>query len=278
MGCTNSQPVEQQPVSPKSNGGEAKANLHRSDSGGSQNSSKHKRRNKQTQSLSPSTNSQKPINEAAGASPPDPPEHTNTNGVITPMTPSKAVSDPHWIQLWKTHQPLLLDPADVHSAIEDFMARSTNKLSASEFTFLQRKIRGIVQSSAQAPEKNRIIPKLKGGNGVSSQEQETRAIAERYHLLSNHVIKKVLPSSSVVDSTFLLLLYCHESLWDRVADIAAESAKAADLVMDVNKYKPVTTVPAPSSRRLDEPPEVPPGVSFQTLTFFIGMALRTYDQ
>jgi hypothetical protein len=149
---------------------------------------------------------------------------------------------------------------------------------------LQRKVRGVVRSSTQQEAGGKgpnIVTRLKGGNANStaSQEQEARTIAERYHLLSNHVVRKVLPSKvPTVDSTFLLLLYCHESMWDRVAEIADQSAKTAGLIIDVNKHKPLSTVPSPCSPRLDEVPEVPPpGVSFHALTFLVGLALRKYS-
>ena len=200
------------------------------------------------------------------------PRSSKVRGVESPSSSTAGASDPRWIQLWKSHQPLLLDPADVHAAIDDCMARTTNKLSATEITFLQRKVRGIVRSFTQQESKTRI--RLKA-NSTASQEQETKVVAEKYHLLSNHVLKKVLPTSPTFHSTFLLLSYCHDSLWDRVAEIAAQSCETAGLVMDVNKYKPLSTVPSPCSQTV-EPSGVtpPPGVSLHSLTFMIGLALR----
>ena len=152
------------------------------------------------------------------------------------------------------------------------MAKCTNKLSATQLTFLQRKVRAVVRSSTQQEGKTRL--RLK--SNTTHQEQETKAIADKFHLLSNHVVKKVLPKSMTVDSTFLLLLYCHDSLWDRVATIAEDACKAAGLVMDVNKHKPLATVPSPSNPTIEDPPEVPQGISLHTLTFLMGLALRKY--
>jgi hypothetical protein len=215
--------------------------------------------------------------------------------------------DPHWIQLWEAHQSLILDPADVHSTIEEFMARGTNKLSATEIMFLLRKIRAIVRSSTSQDNissrkgsamMGRILSSA--GNSSSnnnSQVQETKAIAERFHLLSNHVVRRLLPkpppppngngsgsgsgSNAVnpADSVFLLLVYMHESLWDRTAEIAAAGAKAAGLEMDVNKHKPLAVPPEPTSPNTAPifSQDLPPGVSFHALTFLIGLALRKYS-
>lgn len=79
---------------------------------------------------------------------------------------------------------------------------------------------------------------------------------------------------SVVDSVYLLLLYLHDSLWDRVAEVASTSAQEAGLEMDVNKYTPSATVPEPCPATTDDAPEVPSGVSFHALTFMMGLALR----
>jgi hypothetical protein len=326
MGCTPSQPTTPEPASlpigsnkndnattteggVTANGRQA---LTRSDSARSNASSKKRRQGKNQQQSSNNYASFSPANSKTNAlnnfskdnslsgiknninNGSTQKNHSKQNGVIAVVSPlsssSGKANDPHWIELWKTHQSLLLDPADVHSTIEDFMARSTNQLSATEITFLQRKVRAIVRSSNSRQQANdgysnkaRMVGRILSNQSSNTLEQETRAIAERYHLLSNHVIKKVLPklpisSSSTtinpVDATYLLLLYSHASLWDRVAEIAVASAKAADLEMDVNKYKPISTVPEPCSPTMEETPEVPPGVSFHALTFIMGLALR----
>ena len=89
-------------------------------------------------------------------------------------------------------------------------------------------------------------------------------MAGRYHLLTDHVIRKLLPklpastpaSINPVETTYLLALFCHESMWDGVAEIAASSTKDVGLVMDVNKLKPLTAAPPPCSPSLNEVPEV----------------------
>jgi hypothetical protein len=90
-----------------------------------------------------------------------------------------------------------------------------------------------------------------------------------------------------VETTFLLALYCSDTLWDRVADIAVQSAKTNDLEMDVNKQtiqkqkvqlengqKTVSSsVPEPCNPTCDRPVEPPPGVGMHALSFLLGLAL-----
>lgn len=212
-------------------------------------------------------------------------------------TIASQISDPRWIYLWETHKELLLDPADLHATMEACMARITNKLSVTEITFLQRKVRSIVRASTNSQEKAaRMTSILRSNNPNSSQEQETKTIAEKYHLLSNHVVKKVLPKlpvtasmalhdnndttnggySTISDNVFLLGLFLHESLWDRVADIATSSALQAGAHMDANNYKLPDKTPQQVSTLTTEVPETPPGVSLHALAFIIGLALSKY--
>ncbi len=212
------------------------------------------------------------------------------HSVVAPTT------NPQWIYLWETHKDLLQDPADMHAAIEACMARITNKLSVTEITFLQRKVRSIVRASTNTQEKGARMTSILRSNPNLSQEQETKTIAEKYHLLSNHVVKKVLPKlpvsaaralqepiestngghSTIADNVFLLGLFMHESLWDRVADIATSSAQATGAQMDANHYKLPDEIPQPVPAVATEFPEVPPGISLHALSFIIGLALSKY--
>jgi hypothetical protein len=100
---------------------------------------------------------------------------------------------------------------------------------------------------------------------------------------------------STVETTYLLALYCNDSLWDRVAEIAVQSAKANDLEMDVNKQvllqqkqqaamngnhhgshpsKPqAQKIPEPTKPVFDRPSDAPFGVGLHALTFLLGLAL-----
>ena len=217
--------------------------------------------------------------------------HSKTNGAASSLSKAPSVNaDPRWTRMWESLHPKLLDPADVHSAVEDLMARVTNKLSATELTFLQRKVRSVMRlaTTKTNAREGKMMGRILNNN---THETEGRAIAERYHLLNHHVVKKILPSSSCIpirtsssspsmsidpaEASYLLISHMHESLWDRTAEIAAQSVKRAGLEMDVNKQEPVTVTPFPSSP-LEETPEGPPGASFHSLAFLMALALRKY--
>jgi hypothetical protein len=289
MGCAPSRPTGVEPAAinggetttPASNGG--RQTPIRQDSGRSNASSKRRGRRKESGAISlgnssrHDSNHQLPLNGGHSISP---------------------TSDPRWIHLWQTHQDLLLDPADLHATMEACMARVTNKLSVTEITFLQRKVRSIVRASNQSQHNGTRINILRS-TANSSQEQEIKTIAEKYHLLSSHVVRRVLPnlpvlagiafeephngmannagastSSVVADNVFLLCQFLHESLWDRVAAIAASSAKEAMVETDVNTYKLPEDTPNPVPAVVADVPEVPPGISLHSLSFIIGLALR----
>ena len=215
--------------------------------------------------------------------------HSKSNGVSPSMSKSAGTShaDQRWTRTWESLYPKLLDPADVHSAVEDLMAGVTNKLSATELTFLQRKVRSVIRLAATKTNarEGKMMGRILNNN---TNETEGRVIAERYHLLSHHVVKKILPSASCLpmrtspsspntaidpaEASYLLMSHLHESYWDRTAEIAAQSAKRAGLDMDVNKQKPVKVIPFPPSP-LEETSEGPPGASFHSLAFLIALAL-----
>lgn len=278
MGCAPSQPqhIESKVVTDASVNG-SRQHLKRTDSGRS-NSSSLRRAPPRKASITPTVN---PINGF----------HRNgDDSVASPTT------DPRWTHLWQTHRDLLLDPADMHAAMEACMSNITNKLSVTEITFLQRKVRSIVRQSTNNPDKGARMTNILRTNPNSSQEQETKAIADRYHLLTNHVVKKVLPKlpapaetalhetnepmnggvSTIADNVFLLGIFLHESLWDRVAKIASSTALETGAEMDANHYKLPDETPHPVAPVTSEAPDIPPGMSLHTLAFIIALALSKY--
>ena len=107
-----------------------------------------------------------------------------------------------------------------------------------------------------------------------------------------------------IGAAFTLGLHFSERRWDHVAKIARLSAHKANLVLDTNQQfrnqhqnntkqrkkhdrettKATTTIPTPPpehpihssyyEEQLPSPPELPPGLSIQELTFIIALALR----
>lgn len=323
MGCTSSQPTGVEPLhTAASKGGEPnvaptnrRQSFGRQDSGRSNASSKLRGRGRGSAAVGGGGGSVSGSLHGNGYTVTTSTQMTTMNGGgedhATDVSPT---SDPRWIQLWQTHQELLLDPADVHATMEACMSKVTNRLSATEVTFLQRKVRSIVRACSKSNESNpanRRVSNILRSSSTISQEQETKLVAEKYHLLSNHVVRKVLPrlptiessatttgsqtfengasaaiattaSSAIADNVFLLGLFLHESLWDRVAEIAATSAKDAGAEMDVNKYKLPQETPSPflpskngSAAATDILPQ-PAGISLHALTFLMGLALRKY--
>ena len=276
--------------------------------------------------------------------------HSTANGTIEnrKIAPrrQRPDNDPQWNQLWLAHKDMLLDPADVHATLQDLMANATNRLSDAEILFLQRKVRSIVrQSHLQTDQQS-------SGNGGKKKKNkrtsgtdfpatsilqelvETSTVAKEHHLMTAHVLRKLLPqppipnqssnleflasnfatgtalqndnttgdtssvasSSKISDSsiqtteaTYLLASFCNDTLWDNVAEIAVDSAKANDLDMDVNhsvqntKEKRSTSQKNNgSSQQLPEPceptcaqrAEMPLGMGMHALTFILGLALR----
>ncbi|KAL3914155.1 MAG: hypothetical protein SGILL_006213 [Bacillariaceae sp.] len=89
------------------------------------------------------------------------------------------------------------------------------------------------------------------------------------------------PSIQIVETTYLLALYCNDSLWDRVAEIAMQSAKNNNLEMDVNQQQVLNGKQSASQQPVPEPcnptfpkiAEAPSGVGLHALTFLLGVAL-----
>jgi hypothetical protein len=240
------------------------------------------------------------IDPESGEKKTDPATITNGNGLMGDMAPTAAPTvngsvkvaqlppaippppmgsdDVHWNRLWDSHRTFLLDPADIHATIEDLMARSTNKLSGTEINLIQRKVRRVIRKSGSKDAK-KGIPFAKSSSG----SDEDRLVAERQHLLTSNAVQHILPAlatstepSTVTPATsiFLLLLYSHESMWDKVAETAVANAKAAGIIMDVNVLQPPTSCPAIPKETSQDPKDLPAGVSLQSLTFMIGLALR----
>lgn len=223
----------------------------------------------------------------------------NRNGISHPQNGERTInvsptSDPRYLELWDKHRQFLLDPADVHATMEACMSRMTNHLNPTQITFLQRKIRSIIRANSQVQDKGGRI--FRGGNSNASEEQEVKTVAEKYHLLSKHVVRKVLPktpvsldtehtqeveedpsSSIIADNVYLLALFLHESLWDRLASIARKTAEEAGAQMDVNKYLLPESPPKPCLPTLEEVPDLPAGISLHALTFLISLALSKYS-
>lgn len=284
MGCGPSKQAGNDPLGKSNGNGNSRKGMIRQDSGRSNSSSKRR-------------GGRKNLGTAAtlnGGS------HHNSKSAMNGKSKDATTSgrDPRWMQLWENHHRLLLDPADIHAAMESCMARVTNQLSTTEITFLQRKVRSIIRTSHSSQDK---APRIAfRSNSSNSQVQETKVIAEKHHLLTNYVIRKVLPKlphilplglslqdpstpndsemhTPLSDNVYLLALYLHESLWDRVERIAITSSKLSGLEMDVNKFKLPETVPHPTDATSENIPEIPPGVSLQALTFLIALALRTFQ-
>jgi hypothetical protein len=197
---------------------------------------------------------------------------------------AKGSDDVHWNRLWEAHRTLMLDPADIHSTIEDLMGRATNKLSPAELAFIQRKVRKVIRKNGnQDAKKANLFGK---SSSTSALDQENRVIADRYQLLTNNAIQQILPTITLAEASsvnpvtaiFVLLIYSHESLWDRVADIAVQSAKSVGFNMDVNALQPPSRCPSIPRATTKDPIELPLGVSLQSLTFLMGLALRKFQR
>ena len=138
--------------------------------------------------------------------------HSIANGTIenkqVSMRRQWQNNDQQWNQLWMAHKKMLLDPADVHATLQDLMANATNRLSDAELLFLQRKVRSIVrqshiQSDQQTPNgsKKKKNKKSSGtdlhASGILQEVIETSTIAKEHHLLTAHVLRKLLPEAPV---------------------------------------------------------------------------------
>lgn len=95
-------------------------------------------------------------------------------------------------------------------------------------------------------------------------------------------------SIRTIETTYLLALFCNDVLWDNVAEIAVDSAKANGLEMDVNKivieskdkrnsHSNLPQLPVPTEPICERTPEMPLGMGMHSLTFILGLALRKWN-
>ena len=233
----------------------------------------------------------------------------------------------------------LLDPADVPSCLDMLRSRLTNRLSATEVTFVQRRLRTLLKqmetSSTVTPSNNKFVSRVFSSTSATAKaEAEAFQLAQQQHLLSLHVISKLwklvphssgmhsttttstnnnnnnntnaggrsspsqpntspqqlTPDVNVLDNVYTLLLYLSETLWSRVASVAGQTAKAANMDMDVNhsakQQQPSSSssttttsslwpMPKPSIvPDVTEPPVLPAGVQLQNVVFLMALALR----
>lgn len=146
------------------------------------------------------------------------------------------------------------------------MANLDLEFLASNFTQNLGSLSGFESSIADMPS---------GDNSVSSIGSVSSGLA-----------KNSTCSIRTTETTYLLALFCNDVLWDNVAEIAVDSAKANDLEMDVNRivnrkdkssnsqnnYSNFPQIPVPTCERT---PEIPLGMGMHALTFLLGLALRT---
>jgi hypothetical protein len=218
----------------------------------------------------------------------------NTPKVVTTLTPTPP--DPRWEEVWGALHPYLLDPADVPAVMSELVSQMINRLSPTEVTFLQRRVRAVVGRLPPREDKSKMMGRVFSS---TSAEVESRGIVEKYHLLDEHVFRKVLAGSPLLQlngatldrrladpiaAAYTIMLHLTSesvsSLWDRVADIAVESAKRAGLEMDVNKGRKFERIPAPPPQlNEDDAPSTESqklGASFSSFSFVVALALRKY--
>jgi len=207
-------------------------------------------------------------------------------------------ADAQWKDLWEALSPNLLDPADVTAVTNEVMNKTTNQMLATEVNFILRRIRQVVRRLPR-PTNNSIANTAgkslrvftSNANNQNSLDAEGKLTAERHHLLSNHVFRRILggpldipkpdtkEAAAVfpdpMEAAFILLLHLSsEALGERAATIAARTAEKAGLEMDVNKGRNFSQRPSPPGIPKDEMPDLPPGITSQSLAYLVALALR----
>ncbi|KAL7572519.1 hypothetical protein ACA910_000343 [Epithemia clementina (nom. ined.)] len=189
------------------------------------------------------------------------------------MPMSIVTVEQQWQYLWQTQSPYLLDPADVPSCLGMLRSRLTNRLSSTEVTFVQRRVRTLLKQMAtnasQQSASNKLVGRVFSATSATVKaEADTVQLAQQQHLLSAHILQKlwknvpasplVGPSSSsgnstngksggnnnnnnhpevsILENVYVLLLYMSEALWSRVAGVARQTAQTANIDMDVNHH------------------------------------------
>ena len=206
-------------------------------------------------------------------------------------------SDAQWKDLWEALSPHLLDPSDVTAVIAEVMNQTTNRLLSTDVNFVLRRIRHVVRNLARTNGNFAPTSKIKmgvwtsaGANNSNSLEAEGKLTAERHHLLSFHVLRRVLGAAidiprpdgkeaamvfpDPVEAAYTLLLYLSEPICERAAVIAQKTAKNAGLEMDVNKGRNFSQRPPPVGPSKEELPDLPPGITVQAYSFLLALALR----
>jgi len=202
-----------------------------------------------------------------------------------------------WNDLWEPLRDNLLDPADVTAVVEEVMNQLTDsRLMPTEVTFLVRRVRHVVSSlppRTSAPATKMRVKSLSrnAANSLVQLELDGRVTAEKHHLLSSHVFRRMLGGQShilesipkpdtkeealifpdPIEAAYTLLLHLSSSsIIQRSANIAEQSAQAAGLNLDVNEsVKKTDDGSSPSTAKQQQqapappppPPPAPPGVS-----------------
>jgi hypothetical protein len=220
---------------------------------------------------------------------------SGVNGTSNALHISNA--EAQWKDLWEALSPHLLDPADVIAVISEVMNDTTNRLLSTDVNFILRRVRHVVRNLPRTNGNFAPSSKIKmgvwtssGTNNNNSLEAEGKLTAERHHLLSFHVFRRVLGGPmdiprpdgkeaamvfpDPVETAYTLLLHFSEPLCERAAAIAQNTAKNAGLEMDVNKGRNFSQRPPPIGPSKEEMPDLPPGITVQAYAFLLALALR----
>lgn len=127
------------------------------------------------------------------------------------------------------------------------------------------------------------VPRVERNLEFLANHFGTTSTTEESNTTSDNTVDAAPSTKSLVQTiqtTYLLALFCNDTLWDNVAEIAVDSAKANNLDMDVNhlvtdKQKSQSkSLPVPNEPTCDRIPERPLGMGMHALTFILGLALR----
>ena len=115
-------------------------------------------------------------------------------------------SDAQWKDLWEALSPRLLDPADVIAVVEEVMNETTNRLMTTDINFILRRVRRIVSGLPPRPNNNfaqtgkmRVFSSS-NSNNINSLESDGKATAEKYHLISSYIFRRILGGHNTLDS------------------------------------------------------------------------------
>jgi hypothetical protein len=214
---------------------------------------------------------------------------------LTPSQNKQYQQDLAWVSVWEALQQNILDPFDVHAVVNDLMSAQINKLSPTEVTYLQRRVRQVVNSFPKGTSQNsthKMMNRFRGSTSMNGSDSvlESRSVVEKYHQLDETAIKKIFCAGDalkgeldVIDplaSLFTIGAYLSSDyVLDRSAFIASDSAEKAGLVLDVNKNPQSAEPPEPVSLKdyLPQEPLEVVGVDFQSLAYLVALALRKFS-